>query len=125
MVQLDTIRQVSMNARDLPRAIAFYRDRLGMRHLFDAGPTMSFFDCAGTRLMLAVADKPEFDHPGSILYFGVEDIHAAHAELAARGVAFREAPNLVARLPGREIWMAFLFDSEGNTLAITSEVAAG
>jgi len=125
MVQLSKIRQVSMNARDLPRAVAFYRDRLGMRHLFDAGPTMSFFDCAGVRLMLAVADKPEFDHPGSILYFAVDDIRATHEALAARGVAFREAPNLVARLPDREVWMAFLSDSEGNTLAITSEVPAG
>ena len=125
MVQLSKIRQVSMNARDLPRAVAFYRNRLGMRHLFDAGPTMSFFDCAGVRLMLAVADKPEFDHPGSILYFAVDDIRATHEALAARGVAFREAPNLVARLPDREVWMAFLSDSEGNTLAITSEVPAG
>jgi len=125
MDQLSKIRQVSMNARDLPRAVAFYRDRLGMRHLFDAGPTMSFFDCAGVRLMLAVADKPEFDHPGSILYFAVDDIRATHEALAARGVAFREAPNLVARLPDREVWMAFLSDSEGNTLAITSEVPAG
>ncbi len=122
MVQLAAIRQVSMNARDLPRAVAFYRDRLGMRHLFDAGPTMSFFDCGGIRLMLAVADRPEFDHPGSILYFAVDDIQAAHETLASRGVAFREAPNLVARLPDREVWMAFLFDSEGNTLAITSEL---
>jgi len=124
MQGLARIQQISMNARDLPRAVAFYRDRLGMRHLFDGGPKLSFFDCAGIRLMLAIAEMPEFDHPGSIVYFAVEDIRATHRELAGRGVSFREPPHVVARMPGREIWMAFFDDSEGNLLAITSEAAA-
>jgi len=75
------------------------------------------------RLMLAVAEKPEFDHPGSIVYFAVDDIHAAHGALAGRGVTFREKPLVVSRLPGWEIWMAFLEDTEGNVLAITQEVS--
>jgi len=104
-------------------AVMFYRDRLGLRHLFDAGPKMSFFVCGGVRLMLAVAEKPEFDHPGSIVYFAVDDIHAAHEALAGRGVTFREKPLVVSRLPGWEIWMAFLEDTEGNVLAITQEVS--
>ena len=36
-----------MNARDLPRALAFYRDTLGLPFLFSAG-TMAFFDCGGS-----------------------------------------------------------------------------
>ena len=124
MTRLSAIKQISVNARDLPRAVAFYRDALGMKHLFDAGPRMSFFDAGGVRLMLSVAEKPEFDHPSSILYFDVPDIHAAHGELAARGVSFRDSPHLVAKMPGREIWMCFLDDSEGNLFAITSEVAS-
>lgn len=124
MNELGRIQQISINAHDLPRAVAFYRDRLGLAHLFDAGPKMSFFDCGGTRLMLAIPEKPEFDHPGSVLYFGVDDVHAAHGALAGRGVAFRDRPHVVARLPGREIWMAFFDDSEGNLLAITAEAAA-
>ena len=123
MTELTRIQQVSINARDLKRAAAFYRDRLGLRHLFDAGPKMSFFVCGGVRLMLAVAEKPEFDHPGSIVYFAVDDIHAAHEALAGRGVTFREKPLVVSRLPGWEIWMAFLEDTEGNVLAITQEVS--
>lgn len=124
MTRLSAVQQISVNARDLPRAVSFYRDRLGLRHLFDAGPRMSFFECGAIRLMLAVAEKPEFDHASSILYFRVDDIDAAHRELGALGVAFRDAPHVVARLPGREVWMAFFDDSEGNLLAITSEAPA-
>lgn len=118
---LGTIGQISMRATDLPRAVAFYRDVLGVRHLFDAGPELSFFDCGGVRLMLSKPEK-EFDHPGSVLYFRVDDIHAAHRILSGRGVEFIDAPHLIARLPDHELWMTFLHDSEGNTLALMSEV---
>jgi predicted enzyme related to lactoylglutathione lyase len=121
--RLSAIKQISVNARDLPRATAFYRDSLGIRHLFDAPPQMSFFDCGGIRLLLGVAEKSEFDHPSSILYFSVDDIKSAHADLVARGVAFRDAPHLAARLPDREIWLAFFNDTEGNVHALTSEIA--
>jgi len=123
MPMLEAIQQIAINAHDLARATAFYRDRLGMRHLFDAPPQMSFFDCGGIRLMLGVAEKPEFDHAASILYFRVDDIARVHGELAAKGVAFRDAPHVVARLPDRDIWMAFFDDSEGNMHAITAEKA--
>lgn len=120
-MHLSAIGQIAMNARDIGRATAFYRDTLGLRFLFSAG-TMSFFDCHGVRLMLGVASSPEYDHPGSILYFTVDDITAAHAALAERGVAFKSAPHLVARMPDHELWMAFFGDTEGNTLALMSEV---
>jgi predicted enzyme related to lactoylglutathione lyase len=121
--RLNAIKQISVNARDLPRATAFYRDSLGIRHLFDAPPQMSFFDCGGIRLLVGVAEKSEFDHPSSILYFNVEDIRSAHADLVSRGVAFRDAPHLAARLPDREIWLAFFNDTEGNAHALISEIA--
>ena len=99
----------------------FYRDTLGLSFLFTAPPKLAFFDCAGTRLLLDVPEDAEFDHPGSVLYFAVEDIRTAHSVLAGRGVAFRGEPHLIAKLPDREVWMAFLTDSEGNTLALMSE----
>lgn len=117
------IAQISMTARDLPRAVAFYRDALGLRFLFEAPPKMAFFDCGGVRLLLGVPEDAEFDHPGSILYFKVDDIRATHAIFEERGVTFRAAPHLVARMPDHELWMAFFQDSEGNTLALMSEVA--
>jgi methylmalonyl-CoA/ethylmalonyl-CoA epimerase len=118
---LSRIGQISMNARDFDRAVAFYRDTLGLRFLFTAPPHLAFFDCDGVRLLLDMPEDKEFDHPGSILYFAVEDIHAMHRTLASRGVTFRKEPHLIARLPDREVWMAFFNDTEGNTLALMAE----
>ncbi len=119
---LAQIGQISMTAHDVDRATAFYRDKLGMRHLFSAPPKLSFFDCGGVRLMLSAPEKPEFDHPGSVLYFKVADIQAAHHTLASRGVSFEGEPHLIARLPTHDLWMAFFRDSENNVLALMSEV---
>ena len=121
---ISAIQQVAVNVRDVDRARAFYRDKLGIRHLFDGGPKLTFFDCGGVRLMLGPASEPEFDHPSSILYLRVDDIRATHREFASRGVHFRDEPHLVAKLPDREIWMAFFDDGEGNVMAITSEPPA-
>jgi methylmalonyl-CoA/ethylmalonyl-CoA epimerase len=117
---LERIHQVSIRTRDIARAVAFYRDALGLTLLFQAPPQLAFFDCGGVRLMLAPAE-PEFDHQGSVLYFAVEDINAAHTALAAAGVRFRTEPHLVAKLPDREVWLADFLDSEGNVLALMSE----
>jgi methylmalonyl-CoA/ethylmalonyl-CoA epimerase len=119
-VQLTRISQIAVNAKDLTRAEAFYKESLGLKHLFSP-PGMAFFDCGGVRLMLAKPEKPEFDHPSSILYFQVQEIQAAHAALESRGVRFEAKPHLVAKLPQADLWMAFFRDSEGNLLALTSE----
>lgn len=114
------LAQVAVTAHALDRATAFYRDTLGLTHLFSA-PGMAFFDVAGVRLMVAIPTAPEFDHPSSILYFQIADIDATHAALAARGVTFVRPPFLVAPMPDHDLWMAFFRDSEGNTLALMAE----
>lgn len=122
---LDRIGQIGIRVHDVERAVAFYRDVLGMRLLFQVPPGLAFFDCGGIRLMLGGAEAAEFDHPASIIYYDVDDIHAAHQAIAARGGTFIDAPHVVARLPHAELWMAFLRDTEGNVLAIMSEVPVG
>jgi methylmalonyl-CoA/ethylmalonyl-CoA epimerase len=117
---LSTIGQISMNARDIDRATTFYTDTLGMKLLFRAGQ-MSFFDCGGVRLMLSRPETPEYDHPGSVLYFKIPDIQHAHRKLADQGVTFVGDPHLIARMPDHELWMAFFKDTEGNTLALMEE----
>ena len=122
---LESIGQIAINVKDTARARAFYRDVLGLKHLFDAGPNLSFFQCAGVRLMLTTASKPEHDNPGSIIYYKVADIAATHASMSARGAAFEAAPHLVATMPDHELWMAFLRDTEGNLLALMEEKRPG
>ena len=121
---LRSIAQIAINVHDTSRAIGFYRDRLGLSLLFEAPPKMAFFDCGGIRLMLSPPDSAAFDHPSSVLYFRVDDIRQAHATLRAAGVHFIDEPHLVARMPDHELWMTFFRDSEGNTLALMSEVRA-
>ena len=118
---LKRIGQISMNVREMPRAVAFYRDTLQMPFLFEAGPKLAFFDCGGVRLMLSPPEKPEFDHPGSILYFLVDDIVATHRAYTSRGVAFIDEPHLIARMPDHELWLSAFRDSEGNYLALMEE----
>ena len=116
------IGQIAVVVQDLDRAVAFYRDTLGLRFLFQAPPKLAFFDCGGVRLMLDVPEEEEFKHPASILYYKVDDIQGTWAALRDRGVEFRDEPHLVARMPDHELWMTFFRDTEGNTLALMSEV---
>jgi catechol 2,3-dioxygenase-like lactoylglutathione lyase family enzyme len=119
---LTRIGQISINVHNLEQAVEFYRDKLGMKHLFTV-PRMAFFDCGGIRLMLAIPETPELDHPGSIIYYQVDNIQTTHELLAGRGVRFENQPHLVARLHSHDLWMAEFRDSENNVLALMSEVA--
>ena len=120
--QLTNVGQIAINAVDLDRAVAFYRDVLQLPFLFQI-PGAAFFMCGSVRLMLTIASAPEFDHPASIIYYEVDDIQAASATLKAEDVAFEQEPNLVHKTDTMELWMAFFRDTEGNLLAMMSEVA--
>ena len=119
---LDAIGQIAINVHDLDRAVAFYRDKLGMKFLFSAPPNLAFFDCAGIRLMLSPPARPEFDHPSSIIYFNVDDIQLAFTTLSERGVKFEEQPTFVANMGAYDLWIGSFRDSENNLLALMSNV---
>ena len=119
---LNQIGQIFVNVKDLDRAIAFYRDILGMTFLFEAPPNMAFFDCGGIRIMLGIPDRPDLDHPASIIYYRVDDIERIYETFNARGVEFIAKPHLVAPMPDYDLWLADFKDSEGNFLALMSEV---
>jgi methylmalonyl-CoA/ethylmalonyl-CoA epimerase len=122
VVHLNDIGQIGLTVLDLARAKNFYQNTLGMKFLFDAG-TMVFFQCGSIRLMIGLSEKP-VPIGGTILYFKVPDMQKVHAELKERSVEFIQAPHLVARAPDHDLWMAFLKDSEGNTVGLMSEVAS-
>ena len=117
------IGQIAVTAKDVERAASFYEDQLGLKLLFKAPPGLAFFDCGGVRLMLQGPQKPEFDHPSSVLYFAVPDIQAAFGKLKESGVRFEDEPHLIAKMPTHDLWMTFFRDSEGNLLALMTEVA--
>ena len=121
---LTQIGQIAVNVHDVKRAVVFYRDTLGMKLLFEI-PNAAFFDCCGVRLMLSLPEQPEFDRSASIIYYKVPNIRATFETLSSRGVRFEGEPHFIARMPDHDLWMAFFRDSEGNQLALMSEVPCG
>jgi methylmalonyl-CoA/ethylmalonyl-CoA epimerase len=113
--------QVAIPVQNVERATAFYRDVLGLRYLFGAGQ-LSFFECGGVRIMLDRPENKEFDHPSSVLYFSVPDIHGACQRLLNAGVAIIEPPRVIAAMPDHDLWMSFFRDTEGNVMSLMSEV---
>ena len=113
---IQNIGQIAIRARDLPAAVAFYRDVLGLDYLFEAG-TLAFFMCGDVRLMLGVPENDAVDHESSTVYFRVPDLQAAYEELSERGARFVDEPHLIAELPDHELWMAFFRDPDGNLMA--------
>ncbi len=118
---LGTIGQISVPVTDIDRAIAFYRDTLGMRFLFSAPPGLGFFDCDGVRLMLDTPTGADAGK-GPVIYYKVTDLEAACRTLRERGVKLEADPRLVVRMSDHDLWMAFLRDPDGNLIGLMSEV---
>jgi len=114
------VGQIAIVCKDVARATAFYRDTLGVRFLFSAGPNLAFLDAGGTRLMLS-NDSTVEGIGTSVLYFFVKDIDAVHTSLIAKGVQFLEAPHVIAKMPDHELWLAAFRDSEGNLMGVMEE----
>jgi predicted enzyme related to lactoylglutathione lyase len=120
-VKLSSIGQICVTVSDLTRAIAFYRDVLGVPFLFEV-PGMAFFQTGDTRLMLGLPEN-EKQSFSSILYFRVDDINSAYQQLKEKGVPFTHEPRLIHRGSKTDLWLAFFTDPDGNTMALMSEVA--
>jgi methylmalonyl-CoA/ethylmalonyl-CoA epimerase len=123
-VTLDRIKQIAIPVNSVDQAKSFYRDTLGMRHLFDAPPALSFFDCGGVRLMLAgpEAQGEDGDQQHPVLFYDVSDIKETHERIKSSGAKTLEEPHIIARMNGREIWIAAVSDGQGNTVSLMSEV---
>jgi DNA-binding CsgD family transcriptional regulator/catechol 2,3-dioxygenase-like lactoylglutathione lyase family enzyme len=121
-LKLGPIGQIARSVSDTAASEKWYRDVLGLPHLYTFG-TLAFFDCGGTRLMLSQEGGVAKE---SILYLRVPDIAAAHQTLAARGVAFTHAPHMIHRhADGAEEWMAFFTDPDARPMALMSQVVPG
>lgn len=124
-VTLSKIRQIALPVRDTSEAKRFYRDILGLPHLFDAPPGLSFFDCGGVQLMLAGPDGQGKDgaQQHAVLFYDVADIKGTHARIESSGAKSLEEPRVIARMNGREIWVSSVSDGQGNVVGLMSDVA--
>lgn len=118
-----SLGQVALTVGDVSRSVAFYRDAVGLRFLFAAGPSLAFLDVGGVRLMLSAPERAFSPGGSTVLYLNVPDIVAAFEQLRGRGVVFVDEPHLIARMPDHDLWMTFFTDPDGHTLALMSERA--
>lgn len=117
---LNRLGQIALQVADIDRAEAFYRDVLGLRHLYRFGE-VTFFDCQGVRVMIEQINEDGHVNRASPLYFTVADITLAVRELMAREVTFLDPPHLIARMDDHDLWMAFFADPDGHILALMQE----
>jgi methylmalonyl-CoA/ethylmalonyl-CoA epimerase len=125
-VTLSRIKQIAVPVNAVDEAKAFYRDTLGMRHLFDAPPALSFFDCGGIQLMLTgpAAQGADGDQQHPVLFYDVSDIRNTHDRIKASGAKVLAEPHVIARISGREIWISAVSDGQGNVVSLMSDVPA-
>jgi catechol 2,3-dioxygenase-like lactoylglutathione lyase family enzyme len=118
---LSDIAQVTNVVHDIARAVKFHRDVLGLPLLFEAPPSLAFFQCGSVRLMLSPPENAAQDHPGSVFYFRVTDIEGMHRTLKGRGVEFVDQPHRVHQTAEYELWMTFFHDPDDNPMALMEE----
>lgn len=116
------IGQIAITVSDVAKATAFYRDVLGLKFLFPAGPNLAFLAAGGVRVMLSTPQGHGEVGKNSILYFKVKDILATHAAIVARGATNERTPQLTAKMPDHELWIGFVRDPDGNLVGLMSEV---
>lgn len=123
---LSRIKQIAIPVNDVAEATRFYRDVLGLRHLFDAPPALSFFDCGGVQLMLSgpAAQGADGGQQHPVLFYDVDDIREMFTRITTSGAKAIQDPHIIARMNGREIWIGFVSDGQGNHVGLMSEVAA-
>ena len=123
-LNLAHIGQIGLGVADVDRSEKFYGEVIGLTKLFRFGD-LSFFDCAGVRLLLEKMRDPGPVTHGGTIYFRCADIALAVRELAQRGLIFDHAPHLIARMDDHDLWMAFFHDPDGHSLAIMQEAPKG
>jgi predicted enzyme related to lactoylglutathione lyase len=118
---LSDIGQIALTVGDVAKAKKFYGEVLGLRLLFDAGPNLSFYAAGAVRIMLTTPQGSGEVGKNSILYFKTTTIEATYEAVVGRGATTERAPQLTAKLPDHELWMAFVRDPDGNIIGLMEE----
>jgi predicted enzyme related to lactoylglutathione lyase len=123
--RLSEIGQIAITVGDVAKALEFYRDALGLKFLFSAGPNLAFLAAGPVRIMLTLPQGAGKVGSNSILYFRVEDIEVVHATIVERGAKNERSPQLAAKMPDHDLWIGFLRDPEDNLIGLMEEKKRG
>lgn len=119
--KISAIGQIAITVSDVPKALSFYRDILGLTFLFSPNPELAFLKAGEVRIMLSTPQGAGKVGANSILYFKTSDIESTHAEIIAKGATNERSPQLAAKMPDHELWLSFIRDPDGNLVGIMEE----
>jgi methylmalonyl-CoA/ethylmalonyl-CoA epimerase len=120
-VKLSEIGQIAITVSDVEAALGFYRDALGLNFLFSPSPALAFLGAGSLRIMLSTPQGAGAVGANSTLYFKAQDLNATYAAIIARGATAERAPQLTAKMPDHDLWMAFVRDPDGNLVGLMEE----
>ena len=118
---IQEIGQIAITVKDVAAAKTFYTEALGLRALFDAGPNLSFVAAGPVRLMLTVPQGAGEPGKNSVIYFKTRGVAECYRLALERGARGEREPQLAARMPDHELWIAFVRDPEGNLVGLMEE----
>jgi predicted enzyme related to lactoylglutathione lyase len=118
---LSDIGQIAVVVSDVSKALPFYRDVLGLKFLFSAGPNLAFLQAGSVRIMLTPPDGAGRVGANSILFFRVDDIEETQKAIVARGATNHTAPRSIAKMPDHDLWIGEVQDPDGNLIGLMEE----
>jgi predicted enzyme related to lactoylglutathione lyase len=121
LAAIPEIGQIAITVSDVTKATVFYRDVLGLKFLFPAGPNLAFLAAGSVRIMLTTPQGHGEVGKNSVLYFKVSDVVTTHATIVARGATNERPPQLTAKMPDHELWIGFVRDPDGNLVGLMEE----
>ena len=119
--KISEIGQLALTVGDVSKALAFYRDILGLQFLFSPSANLAFLQCGATRLMLTTPQGAGEIGKNSIAYFKVSNIEEFFVATTAAGAVSEREPQLAAKMPDHELWIGFLKDPDGNLVGLMEE----
>lgn len=115
------ILQIHISSQNVPAAVLFYRDVLGLDFLFEVpDQSMAFFELGGIRLYIGKPESPDFES-APLLYLKVDDIEFEYERLLGHGVEFLAGPHKVHETETYELWLADFKTPDGHVNVLAEE----
>lgn len=115
------IGQLGFQVKDVKKIESFYKEKIGLKHLFTVPDCMTFFDCDGVRLMFSIRESGETLRANSIIYFKVRNIEEVFEHWMRKDIEEIAKPHKIAEMHDHDLWMAFVKDAEENVIGIMEE----
>jgi catechol 2,3-dioxygenase-like lactoylglutathione lyase family enzyme len=112
--QLSRIAAIMLGVRDLPAAIAFYQDKLGLKVIMQESE-LALLQCSNVILGLSLRHGSAAPLAEAVeVSFGVDNLRATHKALGEKSVVFLSEPRQVTPTD----WAVHFRDADGHLLSL-------